>query len=98
MTTPGGNEQQQHTPAERRVMAELARLLGPETGFRAGVLVLTYKRDPAEEGLNFASTIQVAGKDAALDAVMLIRRLRMLADELEAVVKGRQPLPKEPAA
>ena len=96
MTTPGGTEQQPHTPAELRIHAELARLLAPDTGFRAGVLVLTYKRDPAAEGLNFATTVQMTGLDTALDVVMMIRRLRGLADELEAVVKGQAPLPKEP--
>lgn len=83
------------TKAENHVGA-VARELVEQGGYGVVAIVATY-REPGsgERDRRLANAILMSGPEAALDAVMLIRRLRTLADELEATVRGQRPLPPQ---
>jgi hypothetical protein len=79
------------TPAEARVAAALRGILTEASGWKAGVLLLTYRRpDAASDEVSMAHALGLVSLESALDVVMMVRRLRMLADELEQFVQGKQ--------
>lgn len=84
------------TPAESAVAAEALRLLGDNTKWRVVAVIATYKKpSDGELDVNITNAVAMRSKEAALDYVMLIKRLRTLADELEQVAKGERPLPPQ---
>lgn len=85
---------------KKRIATELWRVLenGP---YRAGTLVLTMEpNEPNEPGqhVRILSAVMMngIGKEQAVDMVLMIRYLRDLANDIEAVVKGNAPLPEQP--
>lgn len=84
------------TVAERAVAHEVNRLLGDDQQWRVVALVATYKRPTdGERECHIANAVGMRTKECTLDYVMLIRRLRSLADELERIARGEQPLPPQ---
>ena len=85
------------TEAERLVTRTLRDLL-TDSPYRVGALLLTYP--PTEPGMDcrIAQAVMLGNVTAAhtLDGVILVRALRGLADELEKVFAGHQPLPAQP--
>lgn len=85
------------TSAQMFVHAELAKLLAPGSRWRAGAIILSYRTEAASDReCNIANAIGMQNEGCALDIVMLIKRLRGLANELEEVVQGKRPLPAQP--
>ena len=80
---------------EDALRAELARIL-ETTDYRAGALALTCPPEPGAGDVRIVSVVLVKAETAvAADLVWLPRRLREVADELEAVVRGKAPLPPQ---
>lgn len=83
------------TPAEARVAEAMSRVLTPESGWRSALLLCTYRRPgTSDRDVSMTHAIGMQTPLAALDVVMMVRRLRLLADELEAFLPGAGPLPK----
>lgn len=86
----------ERTEAEKLVAEEVARVLGEGKRWRAAVLIVSYKRPTdGERDVHLANAFAMRNKEAALDVVMMIKRLRTLADELDQVVRGERPLPEQ---
>jgi hypothetical protein len=80
---------------EDALRAELARIL-ETTEYRAGALVMTAPPEPGKGDVRIVSVVLLKPtSDAAPDLTWLPRRLRQVADELEAVVRGDAPLPPQ---
>lgn len=82
------------TAAQIEVEAVLGRLLfSPGTQWRAAAVICSHRREGDAEGdVSIANAIGMADSGAALDVVILVRRLRGLADELEEVIHGKRAI------
>lgn len=78
-----------YTTAQRYVIRELNRVIGSGS-FRTGVLLLSYPSEVPGDDCRFVHAVAMRQltAESALDLVMLIRRLRVLADEVQATVDG----------
>lgn len=75
------------TPQQKRAIEFFTPLFGEGSEWRAGVLVLTYRRpDAGERDVSMTHVIAMQGAESALDIVLLEQRLRTLADELAAFI------------
>jgi hypothetical protein len=83
----------ERTVDEKFVIGQLADFLGPEQRYRAGVLLLTYA-DGRDGNTRIAGGFAMSELNAgsAADFVEMIKRLRGLADELEALAQGKRSL------
>jgi hypothetical protein len=81
------------TKAEKCITVIAESLVGNEYG--AAVVMVTYRAEGMDEcERRMASVVMMGGVSAALDVVMLVRRLRDLATELEETIAGKRPMPK----
>lgn len=84
----------ERTPAEKFVVEHMTRFLGPEHPYRVGVLLLSYA-DGGDGYTRIAGGLAVSDINAGSEADFfeMIKRLRGLADEMEALASGKRPLP-----
>lgn len=85
------------TDAQHFIIERLRGMVGGKQPYRTGVLVLSYPATESGQDCRIASGIVMAEatKESALDIVLLVRRLRGLADELEATVEEKLPIPDQ---
>lgn len=83
------------TTREDFIRATLSKIL-EATDYRLGAMVLTCAPTPGLGDVRLVSAIVLkASTDGAADLAALPHRLRELADQLEAVVRGKAPLPPQ---
>ena len=83
------------SPAEARVADALRSILTEASGWKAGLLLCTYRRPEAgEREVSMTHALGMTAPGAALDLVLMVERLRTLAAELEAFIRGGAPLPR----
>lgn len=84
----------ERTAAEKFVISQMTSFLGPDHPYRVGVVLLSYA-DGGDGNTRIAGGLAMSEVNAgsAADFVEMIGRLRGLANELEAIVHGRLPLP-----
>ena len=84
----------ERTTAEKYVIDELGGFLSGDQPYRVGFLLLSYA-DPGDGQSRIAGGLAMneVNVGSAIDLVMMIKRLRGLADELDGIVAGRRPLP-----
>jgi hypothetical protein len=85
------------TERETEVHEELRQLF-ERTDYRMGALVLTCAPEPGKGDVRLVSVVGMkeASKHLAPDLVALPKRLRQIADEIDALVQGKAPLPEQP--
>lgn len=76
------------SPAARRSQEMLASVLTQSKEFRAGVVVLSYRRPGAsEQEVSFGHSIGLSSEEGARDFVLLAQTLRRIADQLDQLVQ-----------
>jgi hypothetical protein len=85
------------TERQADVHEELRQLL-ERTDYRMGALVLTCAPEPGKGDVRIVGVVGMKEVDTRLapDLVALPKRLRQIADEIEALVQGKAPLPEQP--
>lgn len=85
----------ERTEAEKFVVGELGRFLADDQPYRVGVLLLSYTGPEGPDDTHIAGGLAMGDVNvhSAYDLVQMIKRLRGLADELDAMVQGKKPLP-----
>lgn len=91
-------ESAKQTEATRFVQAKLFELIGEDSPWASGLLVLTYRREgAAEHEVNFANAMAMrVNEQGALHMVLMVKFLRHVALELERTLDGQRPLPEQP--
>lgn len=85
----------ERTAAEKFATEKLAECLTDDGPYRTGVLLLSYASELADKDCRIAGGFAMAtvNLESAVDLIHMMKRLRGLADEIEALVNGRRPLP-----
>lgn len=85
----------ERTEAEKYVIDKLMSFLTGDTPYRVGVVLLSYASELPDDACRIAGGFAMGNADLAnaVDTIQMIKRLRGLADELEALAKGNMPLP-----
>jgi hypothetical protein len=87
------------TKRQEAVQEELRQLLA-RTDYRVGALVLTCAPKPGKGDVRIVDVVGMSAKEIgphlAPDLVALPKRLRQIADEIDALVRGKAPLPEQP--
>lgn len=75
------------TEAARFAQEVVTKLLQPGSKYGGAAVLLTYREPGSDErARRIASALGLAGVENAADLVILIHRLRSLADELQALI------------
>lgn len=81
------------SPASQRAQKMLTDLFTEPNDYRAGVVVLSYRRPGAgERDVSFGHAALMRTSDGAIDFVLMSKTLRELADQLDAVVSDPKKL------
>jgi hypothetical protein len=71
----------------------LSEVLLPESEFRAGLVVLSYRRPGAgDRQVSFGHATGMRAADGALDLVLMASTLRQIADQLDGLTKDPEAL------
>ncbi len=88
---------EERSEAAAYVIAQLKTMIGGDSPYRVGVLMLTHAPTDGQSDCRIAQGVMLNGSHeaAAVDTVILIRALRDLAFSLEKTVRGETPLPSQ---
>ena len=85
------------TDASKALLGELGKILRPGSRWRSGALLLTYHKPGAEtDSVNIANAVASSHLTTVNDALHLIKLcqgMRLVADQLDATLACKKPLP-----